>query len=449
VKVCVAGGAGYVGLVTGLGLAELGHRVVNVDVDQRRVDMLRQGRSPIHEAGIDAMLARNLAAGRIAFTADLHPAATEADCIFIAVGTPSRPDGQADLSQVIQVTESLAKPHAGYQVIVIKSTVPVGTAELMLNILKRQRDEGVDFDLVANPEFLREGQALYDFFYPDRVVIGSSSPRATGLVRDLYGDVMTGTGHWNVGAPTPAPRAVPVVETDLASAQMIKHAANAFLATRISFINEIAGICERVGADVGQVVRGIGYDKRIGHGYLSPGLGFGGPCLEKDLRALMRVATGNGFNPEVLSAVLARNDRQIESVIAKLKRQTGYLLYRKRIAVWGLAFKAGTNDVRSSLALRVVARLLEEGASVQAHDPVAMPEARAIYPDVTYRDDPYEACERADALLILTEWPQFKEPDLARLKALLAAPRIVDARNLLDTAKARAAGFDYTGVGRL
>jgi UDPglucose 6-dehydrogenase len=324
----------------------------------------------------------------------------------------------------------------------------VGTAELMRSILRRERGEGVDFDLVANPEFLREGQGLHDFFYPDRVVIGTSSDRAARLIAGLYAPIIDGKGEWAIGGQMPAGRPVPVVQTDLASAQMIKHAANAFLATRISFINEIAGICERVGADIGQVVQGIGYDKRIGHGYLSPGLGFGGPCLEKDLSALIRVAIGNGFVPGVLSSVLERNARQVESVIAKLKAQTGYLLYKKRIAVWGLAFKAGTNDVRNSLALRVVERLLEEGASVRAHDPIAMPEAKAALPSLTYCDDPYDACDRADGLLILTEWPQFKQIDFARLKKAMVAPCIVDARNLLDAPATRAAGFAYAGIGR-
>ena len=448
-NICVVGGAGYVGLITGVGLAEIGHRVTNLDVDQDRIYKLQAGESPILEEGLEPLLKSNLDAGRLRFSTGFDAAVSSSEIVFIAVGTPSREDGQADLSQVIRVAEGMVRYIDGYKLVVVKSTVPVGTVELVLSILRRERVEGKDFDIVANPEFLREGKGLYDFFYPDRIVIGASSEKARSVMRALYEPILLGKVSWPEGGSGPrAPVTFPVVETDLASAQMIKYASNAFLAARISFINEIAGLCEKVGTDVKEVVRGMGYDPRIGHAYLEAGLGFGGPCLEKDLSALIKIAEGNSYEPHLLKAVLERNERQVGEVIAKLKQMVGYLLYKKIVAVFGLAFKAGTNDVRNSLAPKVIDWLEKEGAVVRAHDPVAIPEARDLNPDVVYCEDPYEAVRHADALLILTEWPGFGELDYREIKSRMAFPRIVDARNLLDASELRTLGFTYVGIGR-
>ena len=448
-NICVIGGAGYVGLITGLGLAEIGHHVTSVDVDRERISKLQTGESPIREEGIESLLRRNLAEGRLHFSNNLGEAMISSDVVFIAVGTPSLEDGQADLSQVIQVSEEIVQYLDAYKVIVIKSTVPVGTVELVRSILRGEKQEGKDFDIVSNPEFLREGKGLYDFFYPDRIVIGTCSGRVRDMMCALYEPITLGEFSWDEGAPRPATSGpVPVVETDLASAQMIKYASNAFLATRISFINEIAGLCEKVGGDVKKVVQGMGYDPRIGHRYLEAGLGFGGPCLEKDLRALIKIAEGNGHEPQLLKAVLERNQRQVGEVTTKVKQLCGYLLYKKIMAVFGLSFKAGANDVRNSLAMRVIDRLEKEGAIVQAHDPASIPEARTHNPNVAYFEDPYEAALHADALLILTEWPSFHGLDYREVKQRMASPYIVDARNLLDPQAMRALGFTYVGVGR-
>ena len=444
-KVCVIGGAGYVGLITGLGLAEIGHQVINVDVDRERIGRLQSGQSPIYEEGIEALLRSNLDTGRIAFSTELPEAVTSSEVVFVAVGTPSQEDGQADLSQVIEVAEQMVGHIESYKLIVIKSTVPVSTVELIRSVLGREKTESEDFDIVANPEFLREGKGLYDFFYPDRIVIGTSSKRARELMDAIYLPIIQGEVFWP-GAPTA--RTVPVVETDIASAQIIKYASNAFLATRISFINEVAGLCEKVGADVKEVARGIGYDARIGHSYLEAGLGFGGPCLEKDLSALIKIAEGNGHDPHLLRAVLERNEKQVASVVAKLKHLVGNLLYQKTIAVFGLAFKAGTNDVRNSLALRVMAHLEGEGANLRACDPVAIPEVRVEMPNIPYFDDPYEATSGAHAILILTEWPCYRELNYQEIKVKMASPYIVDARNLLDPDSIASLGYTYIGVGR-
>jgi len=471
VNICVIGGSGYVGLITGLGLAELGNKVISVDIDSDKVELLNQGRSPIYEEGVDLeeVLKRNLEGGWIEFTTDLERGVKHAEVIFIAVGTPEREDGEADLSQVIGVAEDLLRCMDSYKVIVMKSTVPVGTVELVCSILKREKEEGEDFDIVANPEFLREGKGLYDFFHPTRIVIGANSKRAKEIMRQLYAPFLSpesgvrslestenDAGHSTQGLAQADPGLMtldsrletPLVETDIASAQMIKYASNAFLAARISFINEIASICERVGADVREVAKGMGYDPRIGHEYLEAGIGFGGPCLEKDLKALIKIAENSGYEPRFLSAVLEKNEYQVRQVITKLKELTGYLLYRKIIAIFGLAFKAGTNDVRTSLSLRVIDQLEREGAIIRAYDPLAIPEAKRIKPDVEYREDPYEAVHHAEALLILTDWPEFRELDWVKIKEQMASPNLVDGKNLLEPRRMKELSFAYRGVGQ-
>lgn len=419
-----------------------------------------EGSALIYEEGIDLneVLKRNLDQGRIAFTSDLKRGVEHAQVIFIAVGTPEKENGEADLSQVIQVAEDLLKYMDSYKVIVVKSTVPVGTVELVCSILRREKEEGRDFDIVANPEFLREGKGLYDFFHPTRIVIGASSERAREIMRQLYAPFISpkfnvqGSEGFEVARELRTTdyehkTSVSLVLTSIASAQMIKYASNAFLATRISFINEIASICERVGADVKEVAKGMGYDPRIGHEYLEAGIGFGGPCLEKDLKALIRIAENNGYEPRLLNAVLEKNEYQVRQAITKLKELTGYLLYRKIIAVFGLAFKAGTNDVRTSLSLRVIDQLEKEGAIIRAYDPVAVSEAKEIKPNIEYHEDPYKAVHHAEALLILTDWPEFRKLDWGKIKERMASPNLVDGKNLLEPRKMQELGFAYRGVG--
>ena len=443
-NVCVIGGAGYVGLITGLCLGEAGHRVVAVDVDPERICQLQRGESPIYEQGVASLLKRNLKTGLVKFSTDLPAAVASAEIVFIAVGTPSKDDGQADLTQIIRVTEELEQCIDGYKLIVIKSTVPVGTVELVRSILNRKRTEGRHFDIVVNPEFLREGSGIHDFFYPDRIVIGTSSERALNIMRDLYYPVIQGqVSLREAETAADAPAFIPLVETDPATAQMIKYASSAFLATRISFINDIAGLCEKVGADIKEVSCGMGYDPRIGHAYLNAGVGFGGPCLEKDLRALMMIGESHSYETHLLRAVLDRNQRQIEQAVLKLKQLVGNPLYQKVVAVLGTAFKAGTDDTRNSLALKVIDRLEQEGVIVQVYDPQAkIDDSRVIS-----CQDPYQAAGGADALMVLTEWPSFKDLDYGKIKSLMASPRIVDARNLLDAQAMRGLGFVYVGIG--
>lgn len=466
-NITIIGGSGYVGFITGLGLANLGNSVINVDINDDKVAMMNAGTSPIYEEDIDLsqVLQRNLDAGRIQFTTDLQRGVNHGEVIFIAVGTPEKENGEADLSQVIGVAEEIVNYVDSYKVLVMKSTVPVGTVELIGSILNRKRQEGQDFDIVSNPEFLREGKGLYDFFNPTRIVIGTNSDRACQIMRQLYAPFLSPESscfernkrhernkpHEPDKPPTTnyKPRAdTPLMQTDIASAQMIKYASNTFLATRISFINEIAGLCERIGADVKEIARGMGYDDRIGHEYLEPGIGFGGPCLEKDLKALIRIAENNDYQPNFLRAVLEKNDHQIRQVVNKVKELAGYPLYRKIIAVFGLAFKAGTNDVRTSLALRIIDQLQDLGAEIHAHDPQAISEAKQLKPDIEYFEDPYEAVRHADALVILTDWPEYQELDYRRVKDLLAYSNVVDGRNLLDAREMEELGFNYRGIGR-
>lgn len=442
-------GTGYVGLVTGLGLAELGNVVTCVDIDNKRIATLNGGKAPFYEEGLGALLSSNLQAGRLSFTTDVIQAVRTSSIIFVAVGTPSKQSGKADLSQVIQVAESIAECIADYNVIVLKSTVPVGTVEVICNILKQHIHEGKDFDIVVNPEFLREGKAIYDFFHPARIIIGSRSRKAIELMRQLYTPFLLPNVTEAIlqsNALRPGTN-IPFIETDIASAQMIKYASNAFLATRISFINEIASICERLGANVKEGANGMGYDTRIGHEYLEAGIGFGGACLEKDLTALMKLGEDYGYEPALLKAVLEKNEYRVRLLISKLKELTGSLLYQKTIAVFGLAFKTGTSDVRNSVSLRVISQLEKEGAKIKAHDPVAIEEAKKIKPTIQYYDDPYDTTDNAEALLILSNWPQYQELDFKYIKTRMKSPNIVDGRNILDPREMLGLGFKYRGIG--
>ena len=448
-NICVIGGAGYVGLITGLGLSVLGHQVINLDIDENRIDRLKSGESPIYESGIDSALRVGLDDHSISFTTDFDAAVSASDIIFIAVGTPSIKEGYPDLSQIETVAQQLAERIDNYKLIIVKSTAPVGTLDLLRDSLSNGREEGEDFDLAVNPEFLREGKGLQDFFHPDRIVIGTSSEKAASLIVDLYQPLINHTISWDENGNKPeSTDSVPVIKTDPATAQMIKYSSNAFLAARVSFINEIAELCGKIGADVNEVSLGMGYDSRIGHTYLQSGLGFGGPCLEKDLNALIKISQENGHEPQLLKAILDRNERQKTLMISKLKELSGNTLETRTFALFGLSFKAGTNDVRNSLAINVLDGLVEGGARIRAYDPVAIPEAKQLRPDVIYCEDPYYAVAQADALLVLTEWPSFTQLDYGRIKKNMASPLILDGRNLLDSAYVRELGFNYIGIGR-
>lgn len=430
-SIAVVGGAGYVGAVTAVGLAHMGHRVTAVDINRERVAQFARGEMQFHEPQLSELLTSALQAGRIRFvhTDDLSDVLAGAGIVFIAVNTPRRDDGEADLSDVIQVASDLGRRWAKYAVIALKSTAPVGSHVTIRRVLEQFRlRDGSDYDLVANPEFLREGSALYDFFFPDRVVIGGQRPGAMAAVRELF-----------------EPLRVPILETTIENAQMIKYAANAFLAMRISFINEIGNICERVGADVEVVAHGLGYDKRIGDSYLRAGIGFSGPCLPKDLEGLIRLAEDAGYEPFFLKAILEKNEHQRRQILGKVYAMLGGYLYGRCIAVLGLTFKPGTDDVRDSASVRIVDHLVRRGADVRVYDPMAG-DVENIRGQVVR--DAYEAADQADLLLILTAWNEFKLLDFVELRRKMRVPRIVDGANALNPSAVRDLGFVYLGVGR-
>jgi UDPglucose 6-dehydrogenase len=422
-------GTGYVGLVTGACFADLGHEVACVDIDPEKVAKLRAGQIPFHEPGLDEVVARGLESNRLRFTTSLEDVMKGAQFAFICVQTPPASDGSADLSSVETVASDMAQHIEGYVVIVNKSTVPVGSRDFVERIIRRRLPANVEFDVASNPEFLREGTAVFDFMHPDRVVIGTASERAAGLLTELY-----------------RPLGAPLIVTDPATAEMIKYASNTFLATKISFINAIANICDAVGADVKEVALGMGYDARIGFEFLKPGPGFGGSCLPKDSRALIRVAEENGYDFHLLRGVLDVNDEQHRVIARKVERVTDGVA-GKIIAVWGLAFKPNTDDTRDSPAFAVVKLLLEKGARIRGYDPV-VGERNFADAGVERASDPIAAAEGAAALLVLTEWNEFRWVDFARLHEVMVAPVIIDARNLLDPHSLRQMGFIYEGVGR-
>ena len=445
-KLTVIGGCGYVGLITGLGFAELGHDVTAVDVDQAKVNECSDGGPLIFEEGMEEALRRSLDSARVRFTTDFASGLRDADVVFVAVGSPARRDGTADLSQIEAVARDLAQARGRGGVIAIKSTVPVGAVDLVRRALREDDCGEEDLDLVVNPEFLREGQGFHDFFHPSRIIIGGGSERARASMRLLYAP-FTEPRKTCARVPDMA-HGVPLIETTITEAQMIKYAANAFLATRISFINEIATVCEHVGADVARVIEGLGYDPRIGKSYLQPGVGFGGPCLEKDLRALIESSSQHEYEPLFLEAVLDRNEQQLRGMLERTKRLAGSALPGTPIAVFGLAFKSGTNDVRNSVSMRIVRSLMNEGAAVRAHDPVAIPEARELLPEGVVETDPYRAVRDATALLILTGWPQYRDLDYERIGREMQNRNLLDGCNLLEPAEMKRLGFRYEGVGR-
>jgi len=433
-------GSGYVGLVSGACLAEAGNQVVCVDVDEQKVARLNRGEVPIHEPGLDALIRRNREGGRLEFTTDAARAVEHGLFQLIAVGTPPGEDGSADLSHVLDVARVIGDKLSRYAIIVTKSTVPVGTADKVhteVSAALSRRGTNVEFDVVANPEFLKEGAAVQDFMKPDRVVVGTDNPRTTELLRALY-DPFT-RNHDRL------------IVMDIRSAELTKYAANAMLATKISFMNELANVAERVGADIEKVRVGIGSDPRIGYNFIYPGTGYGGSCFPKDVKALIRSAREVGYSADILRAVEAVNERQKSLLVRKLRRVLGGQLQGRRFALWGLAFKPNTDDLREAPSRVIIDELLAGGASVRAYDPVAMTAAAQIYAGesrLTLTRDAYEACERADALLIATEWREFRSPDFERLQQLLAAPRIFDGRNLYEPSLLSRLGFEYYATGR-
>ncbi|HWP99474.1 MAG TPA: UDP-glucose/GDP-mannose dehydrogenase family protein [Vicinamibacterales bacterium] len=425
-------GTGYVGLVVGACLAENGNEVFNVDADARKIQLLRRGRMPFYEPGLEELVRRNRAERRLAFTTEIGRAVRRAEIVFVAVGTPERADGSADVDQVFAVARDIGRHMNGYKVVVLKSTVPVGTAARVRELLRRETTH--PFSLVSNPEFLKQGAAIDDFMRPDRVVIGVEDPRGAEVMTELY-KPFTRTG-------------APIMVMDCASAELSKYAANAMLATRISFMNEIANVCELVGADVDQVRRVIGADRRIGPSFLFPGIGYGGSCFPKDVKALVRFAADHDYDFRILRAVDAVNEDQKRRLLVKMERHFGSLKGR-RIAVWGLAFKPRTDDMREAPAIAIVEGLLAAGARVQAFDPEAEHTARRIWGNrIAYADASYDALTGADALVIATEWNEFREPDFARMRRLMRTPVIFDGRNLYQPQQMKALGFTYYSIGR-
>jgi UDPglucose 6-dehydrogenase len=432
-------GSGYVGLVTGACLADAGNQVLCVDVDRRKIEMLRAGEIPIHEPGLDAIVKRNFEAGRLRFTTEADGAVEHGQFQLIAVGTPPDEDGSADLRSVLAVARTIGEHMTEYKVVITKSTVPVGTADKVRDAIAaslKARGAALEFDTVSNPEFLKEGAAIEDFMKPDRVIVGTSSPRAAELLRALYEPFTHNHDR--------------MIVMDVRSAELTKYAANAMLATKISFMNELANLAERCGADVEAVRIGIGSDPRIGHAFIYPGVGYGGSCFPKDVKALRRSAVEVGYEERILSAVEAVNDRQKTVLFSKIKAHFGELK-GKTIALWGLAFKPNTDDMREAASRVLMEALWKAGAKVRAYDPVAMAECARIYgarDDLTLCKSSPDALVGADALAIVTEWREFRSPDFHHIKSALKAPVIFDGRNLYDPAHMARAGFSYYAIGR-
>jgi UDPglucose 6-dehydrogenase len=423
-------GVGYVGLTTGTCFADLGHQVTCVDVDEAKIEKLRAGNMPIYEPGLEEMVRRNTHAGRLRFSASYDEGLADAEFAFIAVGTPQGSGGEADLKYVRAAAQSIARAMTHSLIIVNKSTVPIGTGDWVADIVRRHQPQPIEFAVVSNPEFLREGSAINDFMCPDRVVLGSLAPDAAAQVAQLYLSLRA-----------------PIMITDLRTAEMIKYASNAFLATRISFINEIASMCEALGADVKEVAVGMGYDRRIGAAFLDAGIGYGGSCFPKDVQALSHMAAVHGCHPQLLRAVMDINRDQRRQVILKLRALLG-TLDEKVIGVLGLAFKPNTDDMREAPSVEIIHLLKSEGARIRAYDPVSMANAERYLHDVTLCEDAYEVAKGADALVVVTEWNEFKHLSLPRLKEAMRQPIVVDGRNIYDPEEMRAVGFTYRGMGR-
>ncbi|MCD5390395.1 UDP-glucose/GDP-mannose dehydrogenase family protein [candidate division NPL-UPA2 bacterium] len=427
-KLCMIG-AGHVGLVSAACFADLGNEVICVDSDEGKISILKKGTVPFFEPGLEELVRKNAESGRLSFTANLEEGVKKSEIVFIAVGTPSRENGEADLSFVEDVSCKIAEAMEDYKIIVEKSTVPVKTGEWVKKIITNNI-HGVEFDVVSNPEFLREGSAIQDFMHPDRIVIGVETERAKKVMTELY-----------------KPLNVPLVITDIKSAEIIKHASNSFLALKISYINAIANICEKVGADVKEVSNGMELDGRIGKGFLRAGLGYGGSCFPKDVAAFTRIAEEAGYNFELLKVTEGINRKQKELFLKKVKKAL-WTLNNKVIGILGLSFKPNTDDMREAPSVEIINRLQAEGAKVRAYDPAATENARKVLKDIEYCADPYRVAEGSDCLLIITEWEEFKKLDLGKIKSLLKNPIIVDGRNVYEPEELKKMGFNYFAVGR-
>ena len=425
-------GTGYVGLVTGTCLADFGNHVICVDIDQKKVEMMRNGHVPIYEPGLEEVFLRNIKANRIEFTTNIKDALDVCDVVFLALPTPPGEDGSADLSYVISVANQIGELMTNYKVVVNKSTVPVGTADKVREVIASKTS--IEFDVVSNPEFLREGYAVQDFMKPSRVVVGTSSQKALDIMNRIY-KPLTEDG-------------IPVISMDEKSSELTKYAANAFLATKITFMNEIANLCEKFGADVDMVRKGTGSDERIGRRFLFPGIGYGGSCFPKDVQALAKTSSDYGYNFRMLTSVMAVNDDQKKRLLPVVKEYFNGDLKGKTIAVWGLAFKPYTDDIREAPALENIKALLAEGAKITVYDPEAMPNVKKLIPDITYCHTAYAALDDADALMIFTEWPQFRTPDFDKMSKLLKDKVIFDGRNLYELETMKEQGFAYYSIGR-
>jgi UDPglucose 6-dehydrogenase len=426
-------GTGYVGLVTGACFAEFGVEVTCVDVDNNKIEGLKKGLMPIYEPGLDTIVEKNFKAGRLHFTTDIKSAVEQALVVFLAVGTPPKPDGSPDMSYYQQAAKDIAEAMNGYKVLVTKSTVPVGTGKWLREFVNENLKVETSFGVASNPEFLREGAAIDDFMRPDRVVVGSNEPDAIAIMKDLYRPLYL--------------IETPVVITSLEAAELIKYAANAFLATKITFINEIANLCDAIGCDVHDVAKGMGMDNRIGRKFLHPGPGYGGSCFPKDTRAFTKVGDKYGVETSVVDAVIEANEYQRLAMIPKIEKLVGDFK-DKQIGVLGLSFKPETDDMRESPATDIIKEMQKRGAKIRAFDPVAMEEAKHYLPDIDYAENEYDAIKDADVLVIVTEWNQFRALDMDRVKKLLKAPKIADLRNIYNPTDMRELGFEYVGVGR-
>jgi len=431
-NICMIG-TGYVGLVTGACFAGSGNNVACVDIDKQKIKSLSKGKVTFFEPGLEDLVKENYDEGRLTFTTDLKSALNKSEIVFIAVGTPPKEDGSADLSAVTQVAKSIGKHITGYKIIVTKSTVPVGTSEMIKDTVSKETN--IEFDVASNPEFLKEGAAVEDFMKPDRVVIGVDKKEVGEKLKQLYEPYMRSSDRTQI--------------VSIRSAELAKYASNAMLATRISFMNEIANLCERIGADVSDVRRAMGSDQRIGKAFLFPGVGYGGSCFPKDVKALIQTAEENGYKLKVCSAVDEANYDQREIFWQKIKNYFGGILKDKKIAVWGISFKPNTDDIREAPSLYIIEKLLEHGAIVSAHDPVAIENTKAYFDNkINYVEHNYEACTSADALIVHTEWNQYRQPDFNKLKELMNTPVIFDGRNLYDPRKLKELGFEYFPFGR-
>lgn len=423
-------GTGHVGLVTGACLAEMGNRVICVDNNVEKIAALNRGEMPIYEPGLEELVKKNVRGGRLSFTTSIKEGVDKSEIIFIAVNTPPKPDGEADLCYVEAVSREVAQTMKGYKIIVEKSTVPVETGKWISRTVKLNNKKNTNFDVVSNPEFLREGSAVYDTMHPDRIVLGVGSKKAERIMRELY-----------------QPLDAPIIVTDIESAEIIKHASNSFLAMKISYINSIANVCEKAGADIKKVAEGIGCDKRIGRDFLNAGVGFGGACLPKDLQAFVGITQKLGYDFELLKVVEKINHQQRELLASKV-RDAVWNIKDKTIGILGLAFKPNTDDMRNAPSIDIIQMLQREEAKIKAYDPVAIPVARGILKEVTYCEDSYETANGCDALVILTEWEEFKKLDLKKIKRLMKAPIIVDGRNIFEPEKMKSLGFIYKSIGR-